>query len=163
MMGDDMAVLSGGMYGNPESSYTMAIPSSVSSAGSGVSSVGLAAKIVGTGMKVGGSILKARANDKQIAASIRALKEERQYNIANYEQFIADQVASNKISFWSSGLDVTSGTARDVIESNRAASTADMYQMARQYDTEIKSLQEKRRANRISGYFDAGSSLLSFF
>lgn len=163
MLGDDMAILSGGMYGNPESAYTTAIPGSVSSAGSFASAAGIGLKTVGAGLKMFGALKEYGANEKQIKANINALKEEKAYNIENYQQYIADQLASNKFSFYSSGLDINTGTARSVIESNKAASTADMNMMIRQYDTELKTLKEKRKANETNLMFNMANTVIGSF
>ena len=140
-----MAILSGGMYGNPESQYTRAMP------------IGLSDKIM-SGVSIGGNILNAglsfykkglgyKAIDEQIGADLLALEVEKAYNVKNYKQSIADTLASNKISFYSSGLDINTGTARSVIESNRSAGIDDMQQMINMYDTKIKNLKDQRNAN----------------
>ncbi len=154
MMGDDMAILSGGMYGDPESQYTKTNPNVGISK---IKAAGIGLEVIGGVMGVAGSLMGVKAQYNQFSENIKALREEKAYNIANYEQFIADQLASNKISFYESGLDYNMGTARDVIESNKSASTQDMNQMIRQYDTAIKSMKEKRKASEISGIFGAGT------
>lgn len=161
MVGDDMAILSGGMYGNPESDFSRAVPSSLLAAAKTKMAVGSGMQFLAPGMKMFGSALATHAADKQFSANIAALREERQYNLENFNQRIADQVASNKISFYSSGLDYTTGTAAHVTESNRAAAEADKAMMLRNYDTQIKSLKEQRKANEMSGYFNIAASAFS--
>lgn len=163
MIGDDMAVLSGGMYGASESDYTRAIPSFISQAGKNAIYAGAGAKILGRGVGLFGIATSARAENKQYNANIRALQEEKRYNVANYEQYIADMIASNKMSFYSSGLDYNTGTARDVIENNRQAATADMNRMIKNYDTQIKSLKQQRDAAAISGVASFASTALTSF
>lgn len=160
MLGDDMAILSGGMYGNPESAYTSAIPGSVSATGAYKRAAGVGLKTVDAGLNMFGALKDYGANAKQIQANINALREEKAYNVKNYQQYIADQLASNKFSFYSSGLDINTGTARAVIEANRAASTEDMNMMIRQYDTDLKSLKEKRKANETNLMFNMASTVI---
>lgn len=129
-----------------------AIPASM---GGGIASIGSVLSPVGVGVGIAGALVggfgrfmgareQAKSQIAQINNNIAALMEEKAYNTENYRQFIADQLASNKMSFFSSGLDYRSGTAKDVIEANRAASTADMKMMMRNYDTQIKNLKTQR-------------------
>lgn len=129
-----------------------AIPASM---GGGIASIGSMLSPVGAGIGIAGAVIggigrvqtareQAKAQIAQINNNIAALMEEKSYNVQNYQQFIADQLASNKISFYASGLDYSSGTARDVIMANKAASTADMNMMIRNYDTQIKNLKTQR-------------------
>ena len=106
--------------------------------------VGIAGSLIGGFGRVKSANAQIDAQLMQIENDIMALNAEKAYNVKNYQQFIADQLASNKISFYSSGLDYTSGTARNVIESNRKASVEDMNMMARNYDTQIKNLKTQR-------------------
>lgn len=129
-----------------------AIPASM---GGGIASIGSVLSPVGVGVGIAGALVggfgrfmgareQAKSQIAQIDSNISALMEEKAYNTQNYRQFIADQLARNKISFYSSGLDYKSGTARSVIESNRRASTEDMNMMIRNYDTQIKNLKTQR-------------------
>lgn len=129
-----------------------AIPASM---GGGIASIGSMLSPVGIGIGIAGAVIggigrmqsareQAKAQISQINNNIAALMEEKVYNTQNYQQFIADQLASNKMSFYASGLDYSSGTAKDVIMANKAASTADMNMMIRNYDTQIKNLKTQR-------------------
>ena len=140
---------SGGMYGNPSLIGSATDPMQVMSASNQIptGNLGLVAGIVGTGAKMFGALQGYKAKQKQNEIDYQTLMRERDYNIKNYEQFIADQLASNKISFYASGLDYKTGSARAVIESNRAASTEDMNVMKYNYDMKLKSLKEQRKAN----------------
>lgn len=151
MMGDEMAVRSGGMYGNPESQYTLATPSSgFGGAGTVVSSMGKLANMWGTSVAH-------KAEMRQLRNNQRLLELEKQYNLENFQQKIADTVAENKMSFYSSGLDIA-GSAQDVITSNRQALEKDMGVMQRNYDVQIENLQAKKRAKRIGfGIAQAGN------
>ena len=154
-MGDEMAIRSGGMYGNPASLYTKAMPSGFDQTGTLVSGFGKLANIFGTAVK-------AKAEIRQLRENQRALESEKQYNLENYQQKIADTIASNKMSFYASGLDVNSGTAQDVILSNTQAMQKDMGMMQRNYDVQIENLKKQRKARRISFGFEQASNVMDF-
>lgn len=142
MMGDELAVRSGGMYGNPESTYTSAMPStSFGGAGTVVSGIGKLVNMWGTSVAHKAEMRQSRNNQ-------RLLEFEKQYNLENYQQKIADTIAENKMSFYASGLDIA-GSAQDVIESNAQALYKDMGVMQRNYDTQIENLKKQRKAKRI--------------
>lgn len=168
MVGDDMAILSGGMYGNPESQYTYAMPNEVPGFwgnlwGGTKKTLGITANLASAGFDLYASHTKLKGNIEQAEANLTALREEKEYNVKNYEQFIADQLASNKISFYSSGLDYKTGTAKSVIESNRAASTEDMNMMIKNYDTRIESLKKQRNAAEKAYSSGMASAVLGVF
>ena len=94
-----------------------------------LSGISLGTNIIGAGLNIYGKHLEYRAIDDQIGADLHALEVEKAYNVKNFKQRIADTLASNKISFYSSGLDINTGTARNVIESNRTAGLEDLEQM----------------------------------
>ena len=152
---------SGGMYGNPDLIGSATDPMQVMSAGGQMPSFdfGSVAGIIKKGAKMFGALKSYGAAQKQNEMDYQTLMRERDYNIKNYEQFIADQLASNKISFYASGLDYKTGTARSVIESNRAASTEDMNVMKYNYDMKLKSLKEQRKANETNLYTDMISAI----
>ena len=153
-MGDDMAIRSGGMYGNPESVYTNAMPvSRFSGAGSRVGKFGSILNMFGTGVN-------AVADIKQLREKERTLEDEKQYNLKNYQQVIADTLAKNKMSFYSSGLDIHSGTAQDVMLSNTRALQEDMGIMQRNYDVQIENAKEAARARRISLGFEQAQNFV---
>ena len=140
--------MSGGMYGNPDLIGSATDPMQVMSATNQIPvPISGLATVVGKGFEMFGNLQAYKAKQKQNEIDTQTLMRERDYNIKNYEQFIADQLASNKISFYASGLDYKTGTARSVIESNRAASTEDMNVMKYNYDMKLKSLKEQRKAN----------------
>jgi hypothetical protein len=155
MMGDEMAVRSGGMYGNPESQYTLAQPSG---------NIGVAGNVFG-GMghllNMWGTSVKHKAEQRQLRENQRLLEFEKQYNLENFQQRIADTVAENKMSFYSSGLDIT-GSAQDVITSNRRALEKDMGIMQRNYDVEIENLKAQRKAKRIGFGIEQASNVVNF-
>jgi len=157
MMGDEMAVRSGGMYGNPESSYTRATPSSSFDYGQAFTSAG---QIIQSGAGLGSAIVQ----KDQINANIGALRFERQYNVDKYKQLMADTLASNKMSFYSSGLDFKSGTAMDVIQNNQRAMEEDLGMMEWNYVQQEKNLKKAKKANRLniaSSIFQMGGGAAS--
>lgn len=107
--------------------------------------ISVAGKVISGLGRVGAARATAQSQINQLNNNIAALMEEKAYNVENYKQFIADQLASNKMSFYASGLDYRTGTASDVIEANREASTADMNMMIKNYDTQIKNLKTQRK------------------
>jgi hypothetical protein len=139
---------SGGMYGNPALIGSATDPMQVMSATNQIPlGIGKLSEVFAKGGKMFGLLQSYGAAQKQNEMDYQTLMRERDYNIKNYEQAIADQLASNKISFYASGLDYKTGSARAVIESNRAASTEDMNVMKYNYDMKLKSLKEQRKAN----------------
>ena len=152
---------SGGMYGNPDLIGSATDPMQVMSAGNEIPSfnLGSVSGIFSKGAKMFGALQSYGAKQKQNEIDTQTLMKERDYNIKNYEQFIADQLASNKISFYASGLDYKTGTARSVIESNRAASTEDMNVMKYNYNMRLKSLKEQRKANEYGLITDMVSTV----
>lgn len=156
MMGDEMAIRSGGMYGNPESIYTKAMPTS------GISGAGTLVSGFGKVMNMWGTAVKAKAEMKQLRENQRVLEAEKQYNLENYQQKIADTIAQNKMSFYASGLDINSGTAQDVVLSNTKAMQRDMGMMQRNYDVQIENLQRQQKARRISFGFEQASNVMNF-
>lgn len=161
MMGDDMAIRSGGMYGNPESAYTIARPIAGGGGFGGV--VGA----FGKAMKIGFGITNAFDNYEsrkgQIDTDLATLRREKEYNVKNYKQNIADVMARNKMSFYASGLDIKSGTAQDVILGNRQAMEEDLGMMIHNYDIQEQTLKQKRKALRGNLVGDIASSVLSAF
>lgn len=160
MMGDDMAIRSGGMYGNPESAYTLA--KSVSGGSSWAGGAGFMGSAVKAVWNIAGSIGKNWAEREQISEDLSNLRKEKEYNLKNFRQTIADTFAQNKMSFYSSGLDLT-GSAQDVIQNNKYALQQDMNIMAENYYQKERSLKEKQKALRGNLIGDIASSVLSIF
>lgn len=161
MMGDDMAIRSGGMYGNPESAYTIARPVSFTQAsGGGITSVTRFAKM---GLNIGAAYGEYLANTMQIDKDLRALRREKEYNVKNFQQKMADTLASNKMSFYASGLDIKSGTAQDVMISNREALQEDLEMLTYNYGVQEEALKRRRRDLKSKLALDVGSSVLSMF
>lgn len=159
MMGDDMAIRSGGMYGNPESAYTIAKPTAGTSWAGGLQTAGSVLK-AGAGMF--GSLMAYGAQQKQTEMDLQTLQKEKLYNLKNFQQTIADTFAMNKASFYASGLDFT-GTALSVARENKRALTEDMRMMEYNYDMQERSLREKQKANKRNLYTNIASSVLSVF
>ena len=159
MMGDDMAIRSGGMYGNPESNYTLAKPVSSTGWGSSLQTYGSVLK-AGAGMF--SSLMSYGAQQKQTEMDLQTLQKEKLYNLKNFQQTIADTFAKNKASFYASGLDFT-GTALSVARENRRALTEDMRMMEYNYEMQERSLREKQKANKRNLYSNIAGSVLSVF
>lgn len=159
-MGDEMAIRSGGMYGNPESQYTKAMPSSGGSWQSYGSAFGSFAKM---GLNLYGNREAYKATSKQLAMDYAAIQEEKNYNLRNYSQQIADTLASNKMSFYASGLDINSGTPSSVLESNRLAMTEDWQMMKKNYDRQLASIANQQKANKRTHLINQASAILGVF
>lgn len=159
MMGDDMAIRSGGMYGNPESSYTLAKPVSWTGWAGGLQTAG---SVLKAGASMFGSLMAYGAQQKQTEMDLQTLQKEKLYNLKNFQQTIADTFAKNKASFYASGLDF-SGTALSVARENRRALTEDMRMMEYNYNMQERSLREQQKANKRNLYTNIASSVLSVF
>ena len=139
-----MAIRSGGMYGNPSSQYTLAVPNTQR----GGNAIMPMAKILQAGFNTAASFGDYWANQQQLNRDLSALIREKTYNIKNYKQNIADTFAMNKMSFYSSGLDIKSGTAQDVAFGNRRAMEEDLAMMEYNYYMKEKSIKEAQKANK---------------
>ncbi len=161
MMGDDMAIRSGGMYGNPESAYTIARPvSNTQGFGEAITPMARFAK---ASLSITNAISNYETMQGQIDTDLATLRREKEYNVKNYKQNIADVMARNKMSFYASGLDIKSGTAQDVILGNRQAMEEDLGMMIHNYDIQEHTLKQKRKALRGNLVGDIASSVLSAF
>lgn len=160
MMGDDMAVRSGGMYGNPSSQYTLAQPSS---GGSWANYGSVFGSFVKTGLNLYANQKAYEARSNQLAMDYAAVQEEKNYNLRNYSQYIADTLANNKMSFYASGLDINSGTPANVLESNRVAMTEDWQMMKKNYNRQLAGIEAQRKANNRTHVVNQMSTILSTF
>lgn len=160
MMGDDMAIRSGGMYGNPESKYTLATP--VSRGSSWAGGLQTAGSVLKAGAGIFGSVMQYGAERKQSEMDLRTLQMEKLYNLKNFQQTIADTFAQNKASFYASGLDFT-GTALSVARENKRALTEDMRMMEYNYNMKEKSIRESQKASERNLWGNIASSVLSIF
>lgn len=157
MMGDDMAIRSGGMYGRPESQYTLAMPaSSYTSPYSSVLNWGKTVADIYSASR------EERNIRKQANLDWQALQMERAYNVANFKQKMADTLAQNKMSFYASGLDYKSGSARDVIQSNQTALGNDLAMMEYNYDVQERNIQNRRTAAGIKAKGRVISSAINY-
>lgn len=158
MMGDDMAIRSGGMYGNPESKYTIATPSEPKSWMSNASTYGGLLK-AGAGMY--SAITSYGAEMKQAHLNLESLRKERAYNVENFKQNMADTLAKNKMSFYASGLDM-SGTAMAVTMGNQSAMQDELNMMEYNYDIQEKNIKNSMKAakrNLIGGIVGSVASV----
>lgn len=162
MMGDDMAVRSGGMYGNPESQYTMARPSSSGSSPT-FSPYQMFGKMVRAGIGMDAAVVQSGYEINQANLNLEALRKEREYNIENFEQNMADVLASNKMSFYASGLDLSSGTAANVMAANQGAMQKDLSMMAYNYDIQERNIKNAKKASKDRFKSNIISSVASIF
>lgn len=142
MMGDDMAIRSGGMYGRPESQYTLATPASGFDSGA----FGKVNNFASTLLNIYASKKQMDYARKQSRLDLEALYKERDYNVSNFKQQMADTLAQNKMSFYASGLDYKYGTAQNVIGSNQIALQNDLEMMKYNYSVEERNIKNKLRA-----------------
>ena len=144
MMGDDMAIRSGGMYGDPASSYTIARPvANTQGLGGGITPIARFAKM---GLNIGAAYGDYIANTMQIDKDLRALRREKEYNVKNFEQKMADTLASNIMSFY----------ARDALQE-------DLGMLTYNYGVQEEALKRRRRDLKSKLALDVGSSVLSMF
>lgn len=162
MMGDDMAIRSGGMYGRPESQYTIAMPSS-SSSGAWMSNASTYGKVFKAGAGIYASLQNYKYQQKQSELNLEALRKEREYNVANFKQSMADTLAQNKMSFYASGLDYSTGTAQSVIMGNQAALRDELNMMEYNYDVQEKSIKNSQKAAKRQLYGNVINSVASVF
>ena len=164
MMGDEMAIRSGGMYGNPESQYTFAQPSSGGTSGfggGGFSPIAVAGKLFNIGQNIAAINSQYATEELQANLNLQALKEEREYNVKNFEQYMADTLASNKMSFYSSGLDISSGSAQDVMLNNQRALNEDLVRMTHNYDIQERNIREGMKASKSKRTAESASAIAS--
>lgn len=159
MVSDDIAIRSGGMYGNPESPYTIAMPSNSSSWMSNASTYG---KVFKAGASMYSSLQNYKYKQKQAELNLEALQKERLYNVANFKQSMADTLAQNKMSFYASGLDFT-GTALSVTRANQAALKEDLDMMEYNYDIQERNIRNSQKAAKRQLTGDIISSVASIF
>lgn len=145
MMGDDIAIRSGGMYGRPESQYTLARPSNSSFTWSSTSAPGFASpfNVITKGIAAG---INWEYKQDQLSNELKALNKEKQYNVKNFQQMMADTLASNKMSFYASGLEHGYGTAFNVTESNQRALKDDFNMMLYNYKIKEKNIHNAEKA-----------------
>lgn len=101
---------------------------------------------VGVGMSLIGNVFGNKAQNKQIDASIRSLKSELAWNTKVMQQNMVDTMASNKMSFWSSGLQIGTGTAAKVIENNQQVLGNELQHYQSSVKQQISNLASQRKS-----------------
>jgi len=101
---------------------------------------------VGVGMSLIGNVLGNSAKNKQIDSSIRALRSELGWNTKIMQQNMVDTMASNKMSFWGSGLQIGSGTAAKVIENNQQVLGNELQHYQSSVKQQISNLASQRKS-----------------
>ena len=123
--------------------------------------------MLSTFFKMGAGLYAAGANwdynNRQIEANYEALFKERAYNLSNFRQMMADTLASNKMSFYSSGLEHDYGTAWNVTQSNQKALQSEYDMMVYNYKIQEKNLEKAEKAAKRQLFGDAAKAITSAF
>lgn len=101
---------------------------------------------VGVGMSLIGNVFGNKARNKQIDSSIRALRSELAWNTKVMQQNMVDTMASNKMSFWGSGLQIGTGTAAKVIENNQQVLGNELQHYQSSVKQQISNLASQRKS-----------------
>ena len=92
---------------------------------------------VGLGLQVAGGISGASAQRKQARAQMKALQQERAWNLGVMQRNKEDVYAANLLSSWGSGIDPTTGSTAGVIASNQQILQDEIAFQRSQYDIQI--------------------------
>ena len=99
---------------------------------------------------------------KQARLNLESLRKERDYNVANFKQQMADTLASNKTSFYASGLDM-SGTAMAVTMGNQSALRDELNMMEYNYAIQEKNIKNSMKASKRNLIGNVVGSVASVF
>jgi hypothetical protein len=100
---------------------------------------------IGLGTNILSGALGASANRKAARASIKALKEEKAWNLGVMARNKADVYASNILESFGSGINPMTGSNRAVIEGNQQVLQDEIDFRRRQYDVELKNLKAQSK------------------
>lgn len=128
----------------------------IDSSGTTGTAMGVAGRVMG----VAGAFMQGQAEEAQASRNIQALKDELKWNSEVFDTNMTDKMASDKISFFSSGLDYTTGTARDAIANNQEVIAKEKQHMIDQYNREIENQRAKRKASQTSMWFNAAAAII---
>lgn len=92
---------------------------------------------VGLGLQVAGGISGASAQRKSARAQMRALQQEKAWNLGVMQRNKEDVYAANLLSSWGSGIDPTTGSTAGVIASNQKVLQDEIDFQRSQYDIQI--------------------------
>lgn len=104
--------------------------------------------MAGTGIGLGliGGFFGNKAQNKQIDANIKSLRSELAWNTKVMQQNMVDTMASNKMSFWGSGLNINTGTASQVIANNQQVLGGELQHYQKSVQQQIKNLASQRKS-----------------
>lgn len=89
------------------------------------------------GLQIAGGISAASAQRKSARAQMRALQQEKTWNLGVMERNKEDIYARSLMSSWGSGIDPTTGSTAGVIASNQQVLQEEIDFQRRQYDIQI--------------------------
>lgn len=92
---------------------------------------------IGLGLQVAGGISGASAQRKSARAQMRALQQEKAWNLGVMQRNKEDVYAANLLSSWGSGIDPTTGSTAGVIASNQQVLQDEIDFQRKQYDIQI--------------------------
>lgn len=92
---------------------------------------------IGLGLQVAGGISGASAQRKSARAQMRALQQEKAWNLGVMQRNKEDVYAANVLSSWGSGIDPTTGSTAGVIASNQQVLQDEIDFQRKQYDIQI--------------------------
>lgn len=100
----------------------------------------------GIGLSLIGNVFGNKAQNKQIDANIKSLRSELAWNTKVMQQNMVDTMASNKMSFWGSGLNINTGTASQVIANNQQVLGGELQHYQRSVKQQISNLASQRKS-----------------
>lgn len=92
---------------------------------------------IGLGLQVASGISGASAQRKSARAQMRALQQEKAWNLGVMQRNKEDVYAANLLSSWGSGIDPTTGSTAGVIASNQKVLQDEIDFQRSQYDIQI--------------------------
>lgn len=92
---------------------------------------------IGLGLQVAGGISGASAQRKQARAQMKALQQEKAWNLGVMQRNKEDVYAANILSSWGSGIDPTTGSTAGIIASNQQVLQDEIDFQSKQYDIQI--------------------------
>lgn len=92
---------------------------------------------IGLGLQVAGGISGASAQRKQARAQMKALQQEKAWNLGVMQRNKEDVYAANILSSWGSGIDPTTGSTAGIIASNQQVLQDEIAFQSNQYDIQI--------------------------
>lgn len=120
---------------------------------SGLQMFSAGANIFSVGMSLVGGIMNASAQGQEARAQMRALQQEKTYNLGVLRQQKEDTYWNDMMSMWKSGLSTSGGTsATAVVASNQATLQRNIDFQERQYNIQIGNAKAASK-RRFMGVF----------